>query len=36
MIYMRKNVDCGFFFVAGCGRGLTATISTGAKIPIAP
>jgi uncharacterized protein (TIGR03437 family) len=34
IVYMRKNVDCGFFFVPGCGRGLTATFSTPVKLPI--
>jgi hypothetical protein len=33
---MRKNVDCGFFFTQGCGRGLTATLSNTVKLPVAP
>lgn len=35
-VYMRKDVDCGFFFTQGCGRGLTFSLSTSAKLPIAP
>jgi len=33
IIYLRKNVDCGFFFLQGCGRSLTA-LQLGAKLPI--
>jgi minor extracellular serine protease Vpr len=34
VVYMRKTVDCGFFFVQGCGRGLTSTFSDSVKLPI--
>jgi uncharacterized protein (TIGR03437 family) len=36
IVTMRKNVDCGFFFTEGCGRGLTATLSNTVKLPLAP
>jgi minor extracellular serine protease Vpr len=36
IVYLRKDVDCGFFFSQGCGRGLTFTLSNGAKLTIAP
>jgi uncharacterized protein (TIGR03437 family) len=35
IVYVRKNIDCGFFFVSTCGRSFTATFSRGAKLPIA-
>ncbi len=33
-IYVRQNVDCGFFFLQGCGRSLVSRVSAGAKLPI--
>ncbi len=33
-VYIRKTVDCGFFFVQGCGRGVVSTFSNGAKISV--
>jgi uncharacterized protein (TIGR03437 family) len=36
VVTMRKNIDCGFFFTQGCGRGLTATLSNAVKLPVAP
>ena len=35
VVYMRKNVFCGFFYVPGCGRDFTSTFSASVKIPIA-
>ena len=34
IVYMRKDIDCGFFFLAGCGRGFTMTLSLPAKLPV--
>jgi minor extracellular serine protease Vpr len=35
IVYMRKDVDCGFFFSQGCGTGQTLTLSNGTKLTIA-